>query len=319
MEISKEPYNSGLGFSQSIEYYCGFDINELKPRIGNIFSVFIREDLLLRRNLPIANRNINGCVFYDPSSDLAAIAIHCGCLFSHPEKSSVFRRKWCTIRNFYEVMFYPDAEYMKQAILYEFPQNITILGLNVQYFIDNSPKSFISSNRNGLKTRSNNQSALYSIRIHSFRIITEFDQKPILVSPSDYMCLSIPMPVFKLGSDNDLGMSYNAAIFTQIFSPYNCFYGFFIIYRLFFECDLQLFEIFTEDSINFSIVHIKNISIRDLKVKSRAKYSSEVLESGLKLHEFVIKHTGIKIRDKLYDPISTVYVSMFYGKPCYIR
>ena len=296
-------------------YSIGLDLRKFDPIIGNIFRIFIPERFFLRNSSPILNRNIIGSIFYDPSSDLVAIAAHCGCLFSNPKKMGILHRRWCTVRNFYESLCFNDNEYLSKAEIYEIPENIIIQGVDIFFFIDYPTKSLNSSTRNGIKSRSSIEIIPYTIRILKFQILTEFDNLPNFINIEQYIRKTLLLPKFKIGITNEIGLEYNINIFKQIFSQFNIINGFFSIYKFFFYFNNNRYEIIPDEHYSFKILKYDTlISLKDIKQNRKLKTTIEEILINIYAYQIIPTEFGLKIKDFLFEPILNLYISMFFGR-----
>lgn len=297
-----------------LEYTPGFDLSKFNPQVGDIFRIFIQERFFLNSNTNIAARNISGTTFYTPNSDLVNIAIHSGCLFSHP-KSSGLTRRWCTVLNFFEALCNED-KYQKVADVLELSNYAQVKGLILEILIDNTLPSYYSSTRNGLKTRSYNSITDYSIRVSNYKILTKYDIVPPIASPNDYIRFRIKMPVFKFAFNREIGIQFSPSVFQSIFNPENIHNDFFAIYKLFFDVQSNRYEIHYSDEDGFFwLTQLESpIDIKEIKSKKSKKTKEKVLADNLTFFDFSTTMTGLKIKDVVLEPVSTILVPMFYGK-----
>lgn len=301
---------------EAIEYKTGFDIDSLKPVVGNIFQFFIPNSLFgpisssnQKQQHPI---NLWGSTHYTPNSDLAAVAMHSGALFIHPKSKSALRRRFCTTKNFFEVQNCSESEYSKIAQVIEIPLDLTIKGVVLQILIDNSPSFFQSTQRNGIKSQEFTMCP-YSLRVANFFVISMYDDMPKLVSPELYVRKNAVVPTFKFAGTGEVGIVFKPHMFLQIFSRFNIVNGFFKINRLFFDVGKCRYEIVYKTGTSFNVVKFEEPpTLNVLKRKNDPSEYGEVIIESVELSEFSVTSKGIIIRKEDFSPIDIILVS-----PCY--
>ena len=310
----KTTFPDQLSHNMALLYRPGFDLSQFRPNIGDVFRFYIPERFFLLTNSVIADRIICGTTFYTPDSDIVNIAIHSGCMFSHP-KSTGYSRRWCTISNFFEALCNED-KYSKIAEIVEIPPSVQVQGLLIDILVDNTLRSYMSSNRNGLKSKTHSGIMDYSLRVASYKILTKFDKLPRLVSDNQYTRQFAKIPIFKFAFNREIGVEYSPDLFLSIFSIYNIQNDLFTIYKLFFDIGENRYEIHFNDETNlFSLTQLKApIDIKDYKARRSKKPVEELLQQDISFFDIVATPKGLKINGSRYEPIDTLLVSMFSGK-----
>ena len=303
-----------VNHNTALLYKPGFDLSIFRPNVGDVFRIFIPERFFLLTNSAIVDRTICGTTFYTPDSDIVNIALHSGCMFPHP-KSTGYSRRWCTISNFYEAICNED-KYAKIAEIMEIPPSVQVQGLLVDILIDNTLRSYQSSNRNGLKSKTHTGIMDYSMRVASFKILTKFDKLPRIVSEFEYTRQYAKIPIFKFAFNREIGVEFSPDLFLSIFSISNIQNDLFTIYKLFFDVGSNRYEIhYNEDTNLFSLTLLQSpIDIKDYKVRRSKKPTETVIEQDLSFFDIVATPKGLKINGSRYEPIDTLLVSMFVGK-----
>ena len=300
--------------NSSLEYKPGFDLEPLHPSIGDIFRIFIPERFFLLSNSTIVDRLITGTTFYTPDSDMASIAVHCGCIFPHP-KSSGLSRRWCTVTNFYEALCNED-KYAKIADILEIPTSVQVQGLLLDILIDNTLRSYQGSLRNGLKSKSYQGPTEYSMRVANYKIVTKFERIPRMASLNEYVRLHAKIPVFKFAFNREVGIEYSPDLFMSIFSAANIENYLFTTYKIFFDVDETRYEIhYDEDEDVFSLTELENpVEIREYRARKSKKPKERVIEEKINYFDIVALPKGLKIKGVKYEPVDTLFISMFIGK-----
>ncbi|EAY04788.1 hypothetical protein TVAG_305380 [Trichomonas vaginalis G3] len=320
MEETKKVPQADVESFDAIEYKTGFNIDTLKPQIGNIFQFFIPNTLFIPLSPQNANKQqphqfpIWGSTHYTPNSDLTAIAAHTGALFIQKSKSAI-RRRFCTIKNFYEVQNCSESDYTKIAQITEIPLDLTVKGVVLQILIDNSPTSYPSVLRNGIKSQELNQVSAYAIRVSNFFVISMYDDMPNLVSPEEYVRKQAVVPSYKFSVTGEVGIVYKPHMFLQIFSRFNVVNGFFNTNRLFFDIGRNRYEIKYKSATKFQLIQFDDApTLNILKRKTDASELGDILEDDIELSEFSVTSKGIIIRKESYDPVDTILIAQTYNR-----
>ena len=311
---TKSTFPANFSHNTALEYKPGFDLTIFNPVIGDIFRIFIPERFFLLTNSSIVDRLISGTTFYTPDSDIVNIAIHSGCLFPHP-KSTGYSRRWCTITNFYEALCNED-KYSKIADVLEIPTSVQVQGLVIDILIDNTLKSFQSSLRNGLKSKSHQGPTDYSMRVASYKILTKFEKLPLIVEPENYVRQHTKIPIFKFAFNREVGIEYSPILFLSIFSAANIENDFFTTYKLFFDVGEKRYEIhYNEDTGYFYLTILESpVDVKEYKSRKSKKPKEIIVESELRFFDIVATPKGLRIKNVMYEPVDTLLVSMFVGK-----
>lgn len=304
-EISKETLNYEDSQFQAIEYDPDFNIATLKPEIGNIFQFFIPQHYLIN-----VKSKIFGATHYSPESDLAAIAVHTGALFVHPKSKSALRRRFCTLKNFFEVQNCNESEYSKLAQTIDIPLDLTVKGVVLQILIDNSPQTFSSVQRNGLKSSEQNHPESYSLRVSNYFVISMYDDMPQIVPPEKYIRMSAAVPTFKFSFTREVGIVYKPNMFLQIFSRFNIVNGFFRANRLYFDdCKQNRYEIICLEGTTFMVVKYENSpTLNILKRKTNPTECGEIIIPSAEFSDFQVTSKGIIINKQEFSPLDVILI-----------
>lgn len=293
----------------------------LKPQIGNIFQFFIPNALFT----PYSPQNMNkqqqnqlplwGSTHYTPQSDLTAIAAHTGALFIHQKSKSAIRRRFCTIKNFYEVQNCSEADYSKTAQITEIPLDLVVKGVILQILIDNSPASYPSITRNGIKSQEFNQPAQYSLRVSNFFVVTMYDDMPNLVSPEDFIRKQAVVPSYKFSITGEVGIVYKPHMFLQIFSRFNVVNGFFNSNRLFFDIGRVRYEIKLKTGTKFQLIKFDDTpTLNALKRRSDTAEFGDIVHDDIDLSEFSVTSRAIIIRKESFEPVDTILIAPSHNR-----
>ena len=316
-EEKKTTFEADETTFEAIEYKPDFQIDSLKPVVGNIFNFYIPNSLLASISTNNSKQqhqtNIWGSTHYTPNSDLAAIAIHSGALFIHPKSKSAIRRRFCTIKNFFEVQNCSESDYLKLAQTIEIPLDLTVKGVVLQILIDNSPSKFPSAPRNGIRSQEQNFMSPYSLRVANFFVISMYDDMPKLVQPEEYVRKTAVVPAFKFSCTGEVGIVFKPHMFLQIFSRFNIVNGFFKINLLYFDIGKTRYQILYKSGTQFSVIKIDDPpTLNVLKRKADPSEYGEVLFESVELSEFSVTSKGILIKKQEFSPVDIILVS-----PCY--
>ena len=314
MEEQKTTIDVNENAFEAIEYKSDFELDSLKPMVGNIFNFYISTSLLA----PISSTNqkqqhplnIWGCTHYTPNSDLAAVAMHSGALFIHPKSKSAIRRRFCTMKNFFEVQNCSEAEYSKIAQFIEIPLDLTVKGVVLQILIDNSPSSFPSVQRNGVKSQEQHTISPYAIRVANFFVISMYDDMPKLVTPEEYVRKTAVVPTFKFSITGEVGIVFKPHMFLQIFSRFNIVNGFFKFNYLYFDIENTRYQLLYKSGTQFQVIKFTDPpTINILKRKQDPAEYGEVIHDSVELSEISVTSKGILVKKQELAPIDIILVS----------
>lgn len=290
----------------SIQYSENFQINSLKPQIGQIFQIFVSHLYLKFQHTPIAEQLVYGSTFYSPDSDIAAIIFHSGCLFIHSKLNKHNPVRFSTVQNFYESLIIPESEYAKTAVVIDLPTDLQIQGVNVRIYIDQSPMSFPSTTHNNFKSQEKTNAEKYSLRIIDYNILTMYDDPPHLVSPENYKRQSAYVPNFQFTFTGEIGIEYSPQIFAQIFSRFNLERNIFDFFYFLFDVENNRFQICHTTGSKFRVLQvIQQIGVEATRLPNVEETSSLLLDD-VDMCEFGTKKHYLIIGDRKFGPINAL-------------
>ena len=300
----------------AFEYIPYFDIRTLKPTPGEAVHVFIPERFISFTHPPIADRELFGRDHYSPDSDLAAIVFHSGILFVDPRSKDSSHRQFCVAKNALEGMACSETEYPRRVNIEYIPQDLRLRGVLIFLLFCRSPPFFPASTRNGLRSREADK-AEFSMRIANFRIISSFDQKPVIVTPDQVDRHRDFRPQYKKSFTEELSFSYKGGLFSQILSLPNITNGFFSVYRLFFDCECRRYEIKLLDKpdIILSVVQLLDpVSLDTLKRKPSAVSRTTVVVDRCPWTSLSICPDKLVFAGVAFTPVSDISLISLTGK-----
>lgn len=227
----KEPATFDTGVI-AIEYTYPFDVQKLEPRVGNIYRFFIHEKFFVLTHPPIAERGLYGCTYYAPHSDLTAIAMHFGCIFTSHKRKATTRRRLSTVRNALEICLCSEGEYHRRSNTLILAPELDLRGVVVTLCIDHSPSTFPQVMRNGIRSREFPRPCPFCLRISHFYLVTGFDEMPRLVPPGEFIHGSF-QPIQRALENGEVSIPYSPLMFLQIFTRLNIANGIFSAFRIF--------------------------------------------------------------------------------------
>ncbi|OHT07423.1 hypothetical protein TRFO_24380 [Tritrichomonas foetus] len=291
----------------TIEYHEGFSIQSLHPQIGEIIQIFVSHLYISFQYPPVRDNKVFGSIYYTPNSDIAAIALHSGCLFIHSKlKQSTNPVRYSTVKNIYEVMAVSENDYAKTAQIIDIPSDLLIQGVTLRLYIDQSPLFFPSTTHNGYKSQENAQVEQFSMRIIDFNIVTMYDDPPHLVALDQYRRQTAEVPVYRVSLTGELGIQYSQVMFTQIFSRFNLARNTFKFFRFFFDCKNDRYEIIHEDGTSFSVVKlIERLTVEVIRAPNVPDECAIIVE-GADMAEFGATRNGIVVRDMKFSPVTVL-------------
>jgi len=314
-EITKDTSLADENQFVAIEYSPDFSIDSLQPIVGNIFQIFIPQKYFSPNHKPYTERAIYGVTHYSPNSDLVVLAMHSGALFIHPKSKSATRRRFCTVRNFFEVQNCSEAEYAKMAQVIDIPLDLTIQGILLHVLIDHSPSVFPQFTRNGIKSQDKLEPSKYSLRIANFYVISMYDDMPKIVSEEQYVRRSAAVPSFKFSSTGEVGIVFKPQMFLQILSRFNVLSGFFKVNRLFFDISNERYEIIHLEDATFRVIKFNKVfSLSSLRRKGDLSVGFDVEFPKVELSKISVFENGIIIDAKEYSPIDVLLISSNLGE-----
>ncbi|OHS99678.1 hypothetical protein TRFO_08315 [Tritrichomonas foetus] len=298
------PYSNGIESQfpcdgTAIEYHPKFDLASLSPVPGNIFQVYIDQRFISFSYEPISRQQVFGSTYYAPFSDLSAIAFHTGCLFVNPKMKNVPVRRFCTVQNLLEALSVPEQDYSKAAQIFDYPIDLTIQGVLVHFYIDDSPGYYPSVNRNGIRSQEWKTPEKYCIKIIQSAVITMYDQPPKLVAPSEYQRTTALVPKYIFTFTGELAIVFTPQIFIQIFSKPNISKGLFRVFRVFFDVGRSRYEIVPGEKHKFKIV-------LDLVGDEECR---EVIVRDAEMTEFFVKKKTIGVNNHQFSPVDAIMMS----------
>ena len=300
----------------AFEYVPYFDMRSLRPVPGETVHVYVPERFISFAHPPIADRNLYGWVHYSPDSDIAAMIFHSGILFVDQRSKDSRHRQFCVAKNVFEAMSCSETEYPRRVNIENVPQDLRIQGVLVLLLFCNSPTFFPASNRNGLRSREADKDA-FSMRIANFRIISSFDEKPIIVKPEQAVKQRVFMPQFMKSFTNELAFKFSGGLFAQIVSLSNIVNGLFEVYRLFFDCEGKRYEIklLEEPDIIFTVVQlIDPLSLDTLKRKPSAGAQSSVAVAKCQWNSLRVGTDCLDFDGFIFAPVSSISMISLTGK-----
>lgn len=245
---------STSGINPAVEYRPGFNIHAFDPKLGDVLRVFIPEKYISYQYKPVADHHCFGSGCYTPSSDVAAMAVHHGCLFVKQKLKNAAHRRFCSVENSFEIISQPDTSYSKLAKVVDFPLDLRLRGVLLTIYIDDAPTVFSSSIHNGYKSNESQEKFHFSMRIISFNVITMYDPYPFIVNDCDYVKEKAILPLFKIFRDSEIGIDYSPDIFLQIFSRFNVSKGLFQSFRLFLAVGTEKYEVAHSGMMRFTLI-----------------------------------------------------------------
>ena len=302
IDIEKNSLELNNDFT-ALEYNPNFNFNQFNPNFGNIFRIFLPQQYFNSK----PEKQVFGLNHYSPTSDLVVMAMHSGALFIHPKSKSLTRRRFCTLKNFFEVQNCSESEYNKNSEVIDIPLDLTIQGVLLNILIDSPPSKYLSVTRNGIKSLEPTESTSYSLRISNFFVISMYDDKPLIVEPQKYIRSNAAVPTFKFSTYDELGINYSIDIFRQIISRFNIINGFFNSNRVIFDCKNIRYELFYDNDINFKLLKFNNnYSIYDQKIDNLN--NTELILDKINLSDIYAENNGIKIKNNLFNPIDILLI-----------
>ena len=308
-KISNEP--------EVLEYTDGFCLQEMEPSNGDIFTFFIHESYFDFQHPGISDRNIYGNVHYTIGSDLVAVAMHTGVLFIDPKYKESSHKIFCSTSNIFETMCCSDVEYKKRAITYVIPNDVRIKGIVISILICGSPSVFISTNRNGVRSRECTKEDL-SFRISNFYILSEFDEMPRIVKKNEYVRDCAVTPSCQLSFTNEIGFKFTKYTFSQFFNVINVINGFFNAYRLFFDVKDERYEIeLCYDVCGFCFNVIKIITPNSLEILRRKQskiVEKEIIVENTELFNIKVGDDYLNFDGKTFKPVGNFLILCLSSK-----
>ena len=266
-----------------------------------------------RMPLPVSDRKLFGFIHYSSESDLAAVIMHTGCLFVDVKSKDSSHRQFHTVTNLFETMCCSETEYHKRAVFHVIPNDLRIKGVLVSILICPSPQSYQAINRNGIRSREALASS-FSFRICDSRIITKFDNLPLLVPPSEYRADIINSPFFHLSYTGDIGIKYSQSSFTQFISCETAINGVFDVYRVFIDSLGVRYEIRFNDTGLLSLYRfLENFSIDVLKRKNYNP-EEELIIDNFDIEDVIAGFDFVMIKDVRIENIDTFLLMNIPGK-----
>jgi hypothetical protein len=261
---------------EAVEYVPFVRAADFNPVCGQTLNVFVDIRFIANSHSPIADRKIYGYAHYSPETDIAAMVVHSGVLFVDPKYKDSQHRQFCTTKNVLEAMCCSTSEYPKRVEPTSIPIDLTVLGVVIALLFTNSPASFTSINKNGLRSRDGERN-VFSMRISQFRILTPFDEMPKLVPPTEIVSISWLRARYRASLTDDVGLHFNREFFLQIFSLHNIANRLMAVYRLFFDVGPTRYELILADEevLAFSLIAL-NEPVPLMSLKRRIRPSSDV-------------------------------------------
>jgi hypothetical protein len=295
---AKDLFSASCSFDDTaIEYRPGFNLASLRPAVGDLFRFFIAVRFISFDHRPIAERLCFGSTYYALHSDLAAVAVHTGCLYVNPKWRMAAARRLCTVQNLYELMSTSESQYAKSAIVIDLPLDFGLRGLLVQVYIDSSPGGFPSTQHNGLRSTEWTQATSLSLRITHSVLVTTYDPLPRFVPPVEFRRQSAICPVFHFALNDEIAVDFTPAIFLQIFSRLNVAKGLFRIFKLFFDCD----------NCRYEIVHVGDCTFKVLQGRVEIVPEAE-------MYDFHVTRRAIGVQSIRFDPVDGIILMPHPGK-----
>lgn len=286
----------------AMSYSEDFDFTKLDPQVGDIFKVYIDAKYISYDYSPILHQDIYGSTFYTASSDLAAIAIHSGCLFINPKMKQAPVRRFCSVQNAVEascVMSPSEKDYNKVAQVFYYPLDLTIHGVVLHIYVDYSPGYFPSVVRNGLKSQECQAPERFCIRVIHSTLITMYDEKPTIVEPKDFIRQKSIIPKNIFSASGEIQFTFEPKVFVQIFSRINLNRGMFKVFRLFFDVDRNRYEILNTEKTKFNVI-LDTLNDEDVH---------QVIVEGADISEFYAKKNCIGVATHIFSPVQTFFLS----------
>lgn len=282
----------------AIEYSENFSFSKLDPQIGDIFKVYIDVKYISHDYLPIRRRSLYGSTFYTGSSDLAAIAIHTGCLFLKPKIKQDPARRFCIVQNVVEAMSVPEQDYSEVAKIFEYPLDLTINGIILHIYVDSSPGYFPSVLRNGLESQESQIPQNYCIRVIHSTLITMYDEKPALVEPRKYVRQKSIIPKNIFSSSGEIQFMFEPKVFVQIFSRINLNRGMFKVFKLYFDVNRSRYEIINTEKTKFNVI---------LDTLNDDEIHQTIVEN-VDISDFYVKRNTISAANHIFSPVQTIFL-----------
>ena len=298
----------------AIEYSPFFNVADLNPSIGMTYRIFVDQRFISFMHPPVMDKKLYGFIHYSPESDLAAVIMHTGCLFTDPKSKETTHRQFQTVTNFFETMCCSEAEYHKRAVIYQIKNDVRIKGILVTILICPSPPFYQAANRNGIRSHESSASS-FSFRISDFRILSKFDKMPKIVSIEEYRSKIIIQPSFHISFTGEVGIKYTKEIFNQFISPETIANGLFEVYRIFFDSNGQRYELKPEDNYLFTITRlIDPVSIDIIKRKASSGIDVEIIIEKIELNDIIVSDTFLQFKGIRIQNVDTLSLMNIPGK-----
>jgi hypothetical protein len=296
----------------AMEYVPGFDFQSLEPKVGNMFRFYIGQRYISPMHPPIAERELYGCTYYAPQSDLAAMAMHFGCLFFHSKRKSSVRRLNC-VKNAIEICLCGESEYHKRCSLMAIPGDIGLKGIVVTICVENAPSHFHQVARNGIRSKDMQPTLPYCLRISHFYLVSGFDEMPLLVAPSEYVRQTFQPMQLRPGENGEVFVPFSPQIFFQLFTRLNIANGIFSVFRIFLLVGDGKMEVCFVEGTKMKVLSIAESGLVSDLVKKRISYQEEVAVG--ELHQFEANEAGLVVNGVSIGPVvGVIMVQVGLGK-----
>lgn len=313
---------------QVLEYTSNLNFGCMNLCPGQAVHVYVDSHYISFKHPSIADRVVYGRCHYSPDSDISAVIWHSGVLFVDSEAKDSSRSRFWTVRNVFEIAACSDAEYSRLADVESVPADVAIRGVLVTIVLGNSPPSFRSSVRNGIRTRDSPRAG-FSIRVGNFRLLSSFDTIPRLVGMSEYVSGSIALPVFRRTFTGDIGFGFDQCLVNQILSLSNIVNGLFDAYTVLFDVESVRYAVYQslENDANsipgfvanssYGILVVRqlkeSLSLNDVRRRGVAKAPGSIVARCC-LSDLVIDINSIRFNDFLLSNVCNVLLMSLSGK-----
>lgn len=308
MELAAELRDDEVFFQNyndvAIKYSENLDLTKLDPHVGDIFKVYIDVKYISYDYFPISHSILFGSTFYTVSSDLAAIAMHTGCLFINPKMKQAPVRRFCAVQNVVEAMSVPEQDYYKTAKIFDYPLDLTIYGVILHIYVDYSPGYYPSVVRNGIKSQESQIPETCCIRVIHSTLISMYDEKPKLVEPKDFVRQKSIVPKNILASSGEIQFTFEPKIFVQIFSRINLNRGMFRVYKFYFDVNRNRYEIFNTGKNKFNVIHD---TLNDDEIH-------QTIVENADISDFYATKNSIGVLSHVFSPVKTLFLVQYSRK-----
>lgn len=297
----------------AIEYKPDFNIADLHPEVGDIFTFYIQKNYFLNKYKPISDGKAYGSTYYSPNSDIAAIASHFGILFQYHKRKNAPMNGINVIKNTFEVSLSSENEHTKKANVFNIPNYVDIKGVVLSICIDRPLEKYPQVKRTWFKSRESTDKYGYSLRISNFYFISPMEEIPKLVNYEDYVRERYKLPKFLNDDKAKISIEYSPDFFKSLISRLNIAQGIFNVYRIILSSKTEKMELslYSRTSMKLSKFEQENFSEDDIS-KRKDIPCTEFIK--FEHNEIKFKSNGILIRDSTFLEIVSISLHIIRSK-----